>query len=135
MFSEASVSHSVHREVRVSLIPCPFRGYGRVIYGPISRRGVCIWGPGGRVSGRGWVFGDGYTLSPAPPETTKAGGMHPTGMYSCCFLRMVPSPKSTITIVIELSQVIYGDDWRTCNFSTSREPGTQYVQSIRVFAL
>ena len=73
MFSEASVSHSVHREVRVSLIPCPFRGYGRVIYGPISRRGVCIWGPGGRVSGRGWVFGDGYTLSPAPPENHKSG--------------------------------------------------------------
>ena len=74
MFSEVSVSHSVHgRGVvgylwshvhsggRVSLVPSPFQGIGYRV--------------GGRVSGM-------YTLPPQK-NRTKAGGTDPTGMFSC----------------------------------------------------
>ena len=77
MFSEASVSHSVHRGagVRVSLIPFPFRGYGRAIYGPISRRG-CVSGG----QGVGYLEGVGIRrwLYPIPRPTRN----HKSGRYA-----------------------------------------------------
>ena len=44
MFSQVSVSHSVHRGKRACLVPDPFQGV--CISGPLSLPGVCICGSG-----------------------------------------------------------------------------------------
>ena len=72
MFSEACVSHSVHR------------GGGGVGGGvgylwSMSFPVVGIGYPVGRV----YPVGGGIPLDTLLPETTKAGGRHPTGMLSC----------------------------------------------------
>ena len=60
------------------------------ISGPVSQTGVGVGvggvgHPGGSRVSRVGNLGVGYTLDTLSPRITKAGGTHPTGMFSCDF--------------------------------------------------
>ena len=114
MLSQTSVSHSVQGGGdTVSLVPCSF--LGRVSLCSMSLLGDrvsrCIWGwgrvsrvrvSGDRVSGGYGIQGVGYMgavgflgIQHTSPETTKAGGMHPTGVLSCNVYKRLAVSRTT----------------------------------------